>query len=510
MIIRVQGRDRTMRIEVVGTTTAEQIKEEINSRTKSVCTALLHNQKEMVGTVEENKMENGEVLTAEYEVVKEPEAEDAPSEKASKDSAQENGVCHHGPSGMCSNCMAEDSWVSEQFKERRSISQGAYEEYLHSKLKCLQIETHLPPPCGTHRAEHRCNKCIPKEIYLAQQPFRPVDHIEVHDRAIIEQILIERKEKNVQSVHFLVGRYSEYTEVPKGCKAEVFAKIAPRQKGLTDGFLIDETDPILKGEDKSLNRVLRALNMQIVGMVYTRIMKEESPFISALEVAFIARMQNAFGEWKDGERKGSRFATLILSGVEASSEIYECMATHLGMELALDGLLQASENPLEMSVKSIDVIWRDKEGAHTGSKIPVEYLVVRPTHGLTQNKRLFCIDTKRNWFKRGMGVSKLKKHFQKSLTEESICQVSLQAFSDLDVLLELEDMGILPDSLLECVEKNDSELFKKNVLENKFDEIVDIAKDCKESLPWCCNMCTLQNAAFRTICEACGLDKGSY
>lgn len=501
MILRVQGRDRTMRIEAHGQTTVEEIKAEINSRTNSICTMLLHNNREIHGTVEENKLENGEILTAEYEVVR---AEEKPKE------VEKPSGCQHGPSGMCGNCMAEDSWVSEQFKERRSISQGAYEEYLSSKDKVLRVSTHMPEICGSHRAEHRCNNCIPKEIFLAQQPFRPVDHIEVHDRTIIEQILMEQKEKNVQSVHFLVGRYSAYEEVPKGQKAEVFGKITPKQKGLLDGFIIDKNDPILKKKDNSVLKLLKALDMEIVGMVYTRVTKEPSPFISALEVAFIAQMQNIFGEWEGNERKGSRFATLILAGTDTSAEIVECMVTHLGMELSLDGILRGSKNPQEMAVKFVDVVWRDKDGAHTGSTMPVEYLVVRPTHGLTQNRGIFFLTSERGQFKRGMGISKLKKHFQKRLTDESVCQVSLQAVSDLEVLLELSDMNMLPEVLVECVKTQDNEKFRECVLNNELEDLVDIAKDCKERSSWICNMCTLQNISARTMCDACGFEKGSF
>ncbi|EHY65402.1 hypothetical protein NERG_01848 [Nematocida ausubeli] len=504
MIIRVQGRDRTMRIEVLQTTTIAQIKEEVAKRVNSLCTDIMHNGKSIDGTVGENGLENGEMLSAEYEVEKPAEEEKEPSLD------EKNTLCSHGPSGMCSNCMAEDSWVSDQFKERRFISQGAYEEYLASKEKTLLIETHLPPACRTHRPEHRCNKCLPKEISLGQQPFRPIDHIEVHDRGILEQILIEQKEMNVQSVHFLVGRYSEYADVPNGRKAEVFTTITPNQKGLVDGFIIDPNDKMLTGSDESLKRVLDLLQMEIVGMVYTRITNDPTPYITALEIAFIAEMQNRFAEWAAEERKGSKFVTLILSGTSSSSEILECMVTHLGMELALDGLLQASVNPLEMSAKSVDVTWRDKEGSHTGSRIPVEYLAVRPTHGLTQNRGIFCINAEKSPFRRGMGLSKLKKHFQKRLSDESICQVSLRSVSDIEVLLELADMGVLSDELAACVSLADSERFKDDVLNGKLEELVDIAKDCREKTAWACNVCTLENPAGRTLCEACGFEKGSY
>ncbi|KAI5165939.1 nuclear protein localization protein 4 [Nematocida sp. AWRm78] len=515
MIIRVQGRDRTMRIEVEQATTIAQIMEEVSKRVNAPCVNILHNGKNIEGSVGDNNLENGEMLTAEYEIAKPAEEDPLPAQaqtpsEPAQTQTQKSSECSHGPSGMCSNCMSEDSWVSEQFKERRFISQGAYEEYLASKEKVLLIETHLPPACRTHRPEHRCNKCMPKEISLGQQPFRPIDHIEVHDRAIIEQILIEQKEKNTQSVHLLIGRYSEYPDVPKGRKAEVFARITPTQKGLLDGFIIDPNDKMLLGTDESLNRVLNLLQMEIVGMVYTRITKEPMPYISALEIDFIANMQNRFAEWAAQERKGSKFVTLILSGTPTSSEIVECMVTHLGMELSLDGVLHASVNRQEMSAKSVDMIWRDKEGSHTGSRIPVEYLAVRPTHGLTQNKSVFYIKTEKTPFKRGMGVSKLKKHFQRRLSDDSVCLISLAAVSDIEVLLELADMNILSDELVECVANKDTERFKDCVLNGRLEELVDIAKECKESSSWACNVCTLVNAPTRTLCDACGFEKGAY
>ncbi|KAH9386318.1 nuclear protein localization protein 4 [Nematocida major] len=508
MIIRVQGRDRTMRIEVSGATTAEEIKQKIDKRTGSQCSALLRNGEELRGSVEENSLENGEMLTAEYEVVR-PDSS-APEEGAAKEASPKNTACQHGPSGMCANCMAEDSWVSTQFKERRSISQGAYEDYLRSKEKILRVETHLPDPCRSHKAEHRCNNCMPKEIFLARQPFRPVDHVEVHDKAIFEQILMEQREKGAQSVHFLVGRYSEYTEVPGGRRAEVFGRVTPQQRSLANGFIVDPSDRILNRSDSSLNRVLALLKMEIVGMVYTRISEDPVPFVSAFEVDFMAKMQNVFSEWEGGERKGSKFVSLVLAGTKTSSEIIEFMATHLGMELAMDGILQASSNPAEMAVRSIDVVWRDKEGSHTGNRMPVEYLVVRPTHGLTQNRKIFSIDTEREQFRRGTGLSKLKKHFQKKLTENSVCKLSLGAVSDLNVLLELEDLGLLQDELVECVVQQDGEKFNDCVLNNKFKELVDIAKDCKMCAEWDCNVCTLRNAPTAAICNACGFEKGSY
>ncbi|KAI5189755.1 nuclear protein localization protein 4 [Nematocida sp. AWRm77] len=512
MILRVHGRDRIMKIELPDEASVECLVEEITSRAGSACTALSFEEKALTtGSLKDAGLQDGAILKAEYTVPCPEQA--SPAQEASKGGEKEKegqrafSACKHGPSGMCDQCAPEDSWLSSSFENRRFVSQGAYEEYLASKDKELVMESHMPPLCRTHPASARCNKCLPKEIALTRQLFRPVDHVELHDTVILEQIIGEQREKGVQSVHLLVGRYSAYPEVAKGVKAEVFCLVQVEHKGLQNGFVINPEDGVLKGTDKSFSELLRLLGMEVVGMVYTRVSKEELPFISSLEVEFIGRMQNMFPYVDGGKHKGSRFVTLVIAGTAKTSEVMECSASHLAMELLQDGLLFSSKNPLEMEVHPVTAVWTDKEGSQVGHTVPVEYLVVRPTHGVTLGKGIFCTKKARGSFKRGQGLSALKKHFQKRITEGSVQGLSLEAVSDFQVLLELADMSVLTPELVQAVLSKDELGFMEGVIEGKYAALVEITKECEDLPAWSCEVCTLTNQPSSTVCDACGIPR---
>ncbi|OAG31560.1 nuclear protein localization protein 4 -like protein [Nematocida displodere] len=519
MIVRVQGRDRIMRIEVETGATIADLVAEINNRTGSVCTSLAREGKEVSqGSIAENGIEHGDMLTAEYEVQAQapppetsetPETPDTPETRATaKSSPALHTGCTHGPTGMCANCAPEDSWLSQSFENRRFISQGAHEEFMVSQGRELYLQTHLPPLCKTHPSDGRCNRCMPKEIALTRQPFRAVDHIELHDRNLLEQLVSHYREKRTQMAVLLVGRYSEYTEVAKGVKAEVFATVHIEQKNLSDGFILNQSDRALCGKDESLNKLLSLLQMEIVGIAYTRLRETEIPFITGLEVDFITKLQNLFPDMDKGTNKGSKFVTLVISGSRTQSEIFEFMGTMLAMELVTDKLLKASESPTAMTIFPATALWTGSEGTKREHSIPVEYLVVRPTHGLTTNRTFFySVPGERAPFRRGQDTSALKKHFQKRMKDSTVNGLSLQAISDFQVLLALSDMGLLTDALVECVSSGDDLRFTDMIFNNETDSLLEITKECKEVSTWSCHTCTLLNASSHTICEACGIPK---
>ncbi|KAI5185525.1 nuclear protein localization protein 4 [Nematocida homosporus] len=504
MIVRIQGRDRIMSIEIEENSTIERLKEIINERTKSICTRLVLAGAELnSGTLLANGIGNGDMLQATYDVVRVDKAEDSPSTGNTGGKRE----CRHGPSGMCADCAPEDSWLSSSFDKRRFISQGAYEEYLASQGKELVLESHLPPACRNHPASGRCHLCLPKEIVLGRQTFRPVDHIEIDDRSILERLIHERRATGGQTVYLLVGRYSEYAAVSKGVKAEVFAALPVEHTGLINGVVLNPADKTLQGTDESLKKVLDMLGMEIVGMAYTRILPEPQLFVSSMEVLFVAEMQRRFPYIVSGQNKGSRFVTLVIAGTETSSETIEICGTNLAIELLQDGLLFAAANPREVKVAPATAVWTGKEGTKHGHEIPVEYLVVRPTHGLTAGEGLFAVPSGMTGFKRGSGLSGVKKHLQKRLTEESVQGLSLGAFADLGLLLELADLELLPDGLAAAVLARDGAAFNQDVLEGKYPGLVDLAKDCKLASGWGCQACTFQNTGNAAECDMCGLPR---
>lgn len=507
MIVRVYGKDRIMRIEMPEEALVASLIEEISSRVGSLCTSLLFRGKSLKeGTLREAGLEDGAIVNADYKVEKKP-AETAGEEGASGGRGRVSSECTHGPSGMCDKCAPEDSWLSSSFENRRFVSQGAYEEFLATRDKQLEIGSHLPPQCRTHPASARCNKCLPKEITLTRQPFRPVDHVELHDKGMLEQLINEYREKPVQSVQLLIGRYSGYSAVAKGTKAEVFCLAPLEHKGLENGFVVNPADRILQGSDRGFCELLGLLGMTVVGMVYTRISEKRLPYVSSLEVEFIGRMQNSFPYMVDGVNKGSQFTTLVISGTSKSAEVVECSASHLAMELLRDGLLFASKNPAEMEVHPVSTVWTDNEGSHVGHTIPVEYLVVRPTHGVTAGKGIFETRAGRGQFKRGMGLSGLKKHFQKRIGESSVHGLSLGALADFQVLLELADREILSRELVETILAKDELRFMEDVLNGKYPALTEIAKECEELPQWACKICTLVNRPSSSACDACGIPK---
>jgi len=502
MIVRVQGRDRIMRIETSEGFSVEELIKEVNRRTGSVCTSLRMNGSQIArGTLKENKIENGALIEAEYEVVQKDAGAVAERKIAKKG-------CLHGPEGMCPECAPEDSWNSASFENRRFISQKAYEEYLASQGKTLSLESHVATPCKTHPVGGKCNQCMERELAVTRQTFRPVDHVEIHDKAILEKMISEYIGQKTQSVALLIGRYSDYAEVAKGVKAEVFCSVEVEQKKLKNGFLVNPNDKILRKQDKAFSKVLEYLKMEVVGMVYTRISEKKLPFISSLEAEFIGKMQNMFGYAEGGVEKGSRFVTLIVSGTPASQEVVELSATNLAMELLRDGMVCASKRPEEMEMVSVPAVWTDREGMKRAHRVPVEYFVVRPTHGLTAGKGIFTARQERQPFKRGAGISALKKHIQKRVTEQSVERLSLGTVSDFQVLLELADLEIVTKELVECVLEKDEAKFVEGVLEGKYARLVEIAKECKEATKWACEVCTLENPSSNSACEACGIPKG--
>jgi NPL4 family/NPL4 family, putative zinc binding region len=496
MILRVYGPDRMMRVEMVPGESIEDLGKEVSKRVGARVSRVSREKDGpgMSGTIESQGLENGDIVYADYEAVE--------GKRERKKTKEADGECKHPKGGMCLECMPEEAWKSKAFENRNFISLGAYRDMLDARGEDLEMEGKLER-CRRHGANVKCSQCMVKELQLKPQMFRAVDHIEFADRVVVDEIVSKWKASGKQFFAFLVGRYSENKDIPGGTTAEVVEAVYPRQRNFRDGFIILEEKV---GED--VQRVLDALGLEVVGMLYTRIGVQER-FISGLEVDFIASMQLGHLFVENGVERSSRFVTSVMKGDKSRCEVIEFMVSNQCMEWKRSEVIFPTENPemLYGDADRVDIAWIEEGERREGPLFPVEYMLVRPTHGfLERAKRLFVGNRK---FSRGEGIPGIKKHFRDSFVEEKgVSNVSLACLSNLDVLIELVELGILESKsdVFRAVREGDSAAVVGMVAGGKLEKLVELVKEVGGG-GWGCAVCTFHNTGGRDVCEMCGIPK---
>lgn len=333
--------------------------------------------------------------------------------------------CRHGEKGMCDYCSPLEPY-DQKYQAEHGIKHLSFHAYLRQKdtgkaasyvppLSEVDYKVRVPCPSGAHAPWPGgiCTKCQPSAITLQRQPYRMTDHVEFAHPSLIESLLDIWRKTNAQRFGFLIGHYEPYPDVPMGIKAVVEAIHEPPQQGDVDGLVLG-----VPWEDQArVERLARACDMQVVGMVYTDLEAADSThtdptrvgqvackrhagsfFLSGVEAIFAAQLQQANRTPTPSSTSGvfnSRFVTCVLSGTpDGAIDIAAYQVSEQAMGMVDADMIEASVSPAVVRVKPSsdtrfvpDVFHRYKNKYGIDIKenakptFPIEYLIVNVSHG---------------------------------------------------------------------------------------------------------------------------------
>ena len=339
---------------------------------------------------------------------------------------RDSNFCKHGDEGMCDYCSPIEPFDEKYLEDNKikHMSLHSYIKSLYSEIKNPQMKelpildepdytvkrncpSHAPYPDGL------CTKCQPSAIVLQRQKFRIVDHIEFQHSYIVENFIGYWRSTGYQRFGYLYGKYVPYDEVPLGIKAEVHAIYEPPQDCSVDGFEL-LADPLLPAVD----RMSEILGLQKVGMIYSDLTDDgtntgkvlnkrntDTFFVSGLETMFMAQMQlhnKSRCKHSSSGKFGSKFVTVIATGDENGGiALTEFQASNACMAMTDAGIIEASTDPSLVLVSECtntkyvpEVFYKYKNEYNVqvqqaaNPTFPVEYLLVRLTHGFPSNPSL--------------------------------------------------------------------------------------------------------------------------
>lgn len=313
-------------------------------------------------------------------------------------------LCTHGTKGMCEYCQPLEPY-DEEYQQEKGIKHTSVHAWRKKVLEeggSLVEPSYGVKPCrNAHKPwpEGYCSACQPPAVTLQFQKFRIVDHVEFSAPAIVGQFIEFWRRTSKQRFGFLIGRYAAYDAVPLGIKAEVHAIWEPEQSDDVDGLLMSPHVP------QSVHRACDILGLEIVGLVFTDLVDaggkvlckrhRDSYFLTSLEVAMAARMQNAHRHNLLGEPFSSRFVTCCISGnVESEIDIFCYQASVQAEALVAADLIVPSTNPAVMRIQPPsklryvpDMFYKrvNEYGLTVLEKaapaFPVDYLLTSLSHG---------------------------------------------------------------------------------------------------------------------------------
>ncbi|ADM11835.1 NPL4 nuclear pore protein [Encephalitozoon intestinalis ATCC 50506] len=444
-------------------------------------------------------LRNGQVLYVEYEKKKE---EPKKNPEASKNIKRERDrmMCQHDSNAMCSNCAPLDPWDEKYYKDNmiKYLSFQSYHEMIKSKNKGLSAEDYTIKTCTDHGSNTRCNRCQEKNIILAPQVFRMVDHVEFDGQHLVENFIRNWRESGRQRFGFLVGRYMDHEMIPLGLKAVVSGIWEPEQENYPDGFVITG----------SMDGPFLGTGLEIVGMIYTDILMEKggitsdklgrSYFLSSLEIEFIAKMQLMHPYVvRDGEQEiefGSRFATIVVT-VEKDGNIglQEYQVSNQCMALFKGDWIFPTENPL-MLLTTRDILYRTKTKesmVKANPYLPGEFFLVKLTHGCKTNPL----------FKNTEFIP--KKFGERKMAEYFGGDFSMEKFSNFTLLVRVKEIFPNWKDLFMCIAKQDKVKFKAISNSQDFRSFVSSMEKYRCTV-WECKACTFANERNTSLCEMCG------
>lgn len=512
MIIRIQGPADRRKIELDEKETLQKVIETNYNITEFKVTADRAQRKgidasKAVGSL---GLENGALIFLHYDV-KGTQSESAGQSMSRSGSAKDAVrtdthkvqrkrdplLCNHSENAMCAHCAPLDPWDSSYHSENKIkyLSLRSYVEMLKINKKAFERPDYRKKTCLEHGPRASCTKCQSKPVVLCPQVFRVVDHVEFDCGYIVENFIKNCKATGKTRFGYLIGKYEDYTQIPLGQKAVVSWIYEPNQRSFPDGFVLEEDDSL---------RFASVFGMDVVGIVYYAVGKRDF-FLSSLEVEFIAKHQLMFQKSRDtrsahaaeslsqSAEDVSRLVTIVVKLNEENDYVLEeYMVTEQCLAMVKEGMVVPTVDPHFFQARE-SVHYRSKEEMVESKRVPVDFFIVRLTHGMKHNP--FFLSKKR--FERGFGMKKIADYFGRTFDIES--------FSNYDLVLRLSrEMDV--SKLIFAVTRRDEALLREFLEESAFGAFRERMRRY-EVESWNCGTCTYLNTNNLSACEMCGIPK---
>jgi len=248
-------------------------------------------------------------------------------------------LCCHGPHGKCLHCSPIEPYDEAYLKKLNPpVKHMAFHAFIkklrsgasRGKFASLEdISCKIKPGCTDHPPWPKgiCTKCQPSAITLQRQQYRHVDNIMFENSMMVDRFLNYWRKTGNQRFGFLYGYYERHENVPLGIRATVAAIYEPPQDSTRDRIEFRE-DP----NSEIVDELAAALGLRKVGCIMTDLIADdtkkgtvkhlrhiETHFLSAQETILAAHFQNQnpnICKLSSNGRFGSKFVTVIVSGNE--------------------------------------------------------------------------------------------------------------------------------------------------------------------------------------------------
>ena len=168
---------------------------------------------------------------------------------------------------------------------------------------------------------------LPSAVTLNRQKFRHVDNIVFENREIVDRFLNYWRACGHQRMAYLYGRYVKHDDVPLGIKAEVCAIYEPPQTSTVNSLQFFDKD----NKEEAVNYVAKKLGLVKVGWILSDLVaadrnsgqvaknfrNSDTHFLTAEECVTAATFQNNHPNpcrLASNGYYGSKFTTVIVSG----------------------------------------------------------------------------------------------------------------------------------------------------------------------------------------------------
>ncbi|XP_065826015.1 nuclear protein localization protein 4 homolog [Oscarella lobularis] len=312
-------------------------------------------------------------------------------------------LCRHGLNAKCVHCLPIEPFDESYLKSRDPpIKHLSFHSYVRKITSGVDKGKYafLESSSGTGKIRGRESQDEWKEmastITLKRQIYRHVDNILFEHPNIVDRFLNYWRKSGKQRIGYLYGRYEVHRDVPLGIKAVVSAIYEPPQASTANSveLLVDE-----KGE--VADKIAAHLKMKKVGWIFTDLEPRredrtlvkykrngESYFLTAEECIMAGDFQlqhpNACHLAPSGTF-GSKFVTVIVTGNESGQIHFEgYQVSNQCANLVQDDYLVPTLDAPELgyirestSERYIpDVLYKEKEGYKVARPLPIEYLII--------------------------------------------------------------------------------------------------------------------------------------